>query len=107
MQDPEEMEGIIEASGIRRLVSAPADSLELAASAYGVGWGRTAIMDRQHFFVGTRSLCARWTYTGPRTDEPAPADLPACDRCKARLDNAIRAQSRLDGLTSEVKPATP
>lgn len=61
------------------------------------GWGRPGNAKRTHYFVGAKSMCRSWTYTGALTGELASGGSPpACATC-----------SRLFSLTGKYMAAHP
>lgn len=66
------------------------------------GWGRTAIMAHVHWFEQTRSLCGKWVYTGPTSQELQPGDA-FCQLCALKL-RARREPQPLPGPSDAANP---
>jgi hypothetical protein len=50
------------------------------------GWGWPGLSRKAHYFVGSRSLCGRWMYTGRRLAGPEAKPSPDdCKECGRRL----------------------
>lgn len=53
------------------------------------GWGWPWDAKKAHYFVGTRSLCGKWAYTGPRREgnDTSSNNCALCKRRKKKRDN--------------------